>query len=291
MDLLKYLQDCLERAFQEKRFEYNKNDEQNQFFIQYSIEVTFYNLFLLDCIYFQIIENFCYSVLSTPEIFANQSIHPEISSKEIDNDDLAFALKLYYHFQKYGLSHEFFHHLKAVFDKNKYNTYVPYLYKTLIENERRARIIESNSFFCLEFTLLLLNFDDYKIKLSEVVQLGIPWIPGPSNINLTKGFGSTTGNLLEIVSCLGSFVQISTFPNPIQNKENFDIVVNRISQELEHLKIKKDFNLKTKYYFDLISSYNSLLAEVFKSLLKKGNTQNVKSFNKDNLIKFYIKKF
>jgi len=39
MDVLKYLQDSLSRGLQEEGFEYNKNDEANQHFIRYSIEV------------------------------------------------------------------------------------------------------------------------------------------------------------------------------------------------------------------------------------------------------------
>lgn len=35
--------------------------------------------------------------------------------------------------------------------------------------------------------------------------LGIAWIPGPNGINLEKGIGSCTGDLLEHHSVLGPF--------------------------------------------------------------------------------------
>lgn len=117
--------------------------------------------------------------------------------------------------------------------------------------------------------------EDYKIKLKEVINLGNPWIPGPANMNLTKGFGSTQGDFLELMSCLGPFVQISIFPHSIHNKEIFERLLKKISEEFENIKIKSNFNLKTKYYYDLILNYNRLLSECFKALLKKGELQYV----------------
>lgn len=213
--------------------------------------------------------------MTNPEIFQNQILPPEITSENNTNEDMSFALKIYYHFFKHSLSQEFFSHLKIVFDKNQYNNYVPYLFKILIDNQKKAKIIESSSFFNIEFFLLLLNMEDYKIKLKEVINLGNPWIPGPANMNLTKGFGSTQGDFLELMSCLGPFVQISIFPHSIHNKEIFERLLKKISEEFENIKIKSNFNLKTKYYYDLILNYNRLLSECFKALLKKGELQYV----------------
>ena len=214
--------------------------------------------------------------LSNPEIYPNQELSPEVRQEENNpNEHYTFALRIYHHFLNNRLSHEFFHHLKIVFDKNQYSAYLPYLFKILIDKQRKARITESNSFLNIEFLLLLLNFEDYKLQFLEVVSLGNPWIPGPANTNLVKGFGATQGNLMEMVSCLGVFVQISTFPNIFENKDSFESLLTKISEEFQQIKHKKDFNLKAKYYFDLLSSYNSILDEVFKALLKKGNLQNV----------------
>lgn len=68
IDVLKYLRDCFSRALNEKDFELNKNDENNMNFIDFSLEI---------------IGNFCYLVLSTPEIFENQELDIEIKN-EID---------------------------------------------------------------------------------------------------------------------------------------------------------------------------------------------------------------
>ena len=216
--------------------------------------------------------------MSNPEIFGYQVENPEICLVKNASDEMIFALKIYYHFLTHGLSHEFFHHLKNVCDKNKYDSYIPQLYKILIDKQRKNHILDSNSFFHLEFLLLLLNFDDYKMKLENVIPLGIPWIPGPADINLTKGFGSTRGDFIELSSILGAFVKISTFPHPFYNKDNFEFILQRIYAEFEKLKSKKDFSSQSQYYFDLVQSYNILLSEMFKTLLKKGkgfDLQNV----------------
>jgi hypothetical protein len=47
---------------------------------------------------------------------------------------------------------------------------------------------------------------------------GIAWIPGPGGINLEKGIGSCTGDLLENSSVLGPFFSISFLPNSLNLK-------------------------------------------------------------------------
>lgn len=217
-------------------------------------------------------------MLSNPEIFANQQLPVEIESESQNNnnEDMIFALKIYHHFLKHSLSQDFFFHLKMVFDKNEYDKYVPYLFKVLVDKQKKAKIIEFTSFFNLEFFQILLSFDDYKKKILDIIQLGIPWIPGPANINLTKGFGSTKGDLLEFMSFLGPFAQISVLPNVFHNKEAYELIASKIYDELNNIKVKSGFIQKTQYFHEIISNYNQILAECFKSLLKKGDLQNVK---------------
>lgn len=210
----------------------------------------------------------------------NQHLPTEIESESHNNnEDMIFALKIYHHFLKHSLSQDFFFHLKMVFDKNQYDKYVTYLFKVLIDKQKKAKITESTSFFQLEFFQILLNYDDYKKKILDLTSLGIPWIPGPANINLTKGFGSTQGDLLELMSCLGPFTQISVLPNAFHNKEVHEIVMNKIFDELSNNKLKSSFMQKSQYFFEIISNYNQILAECFKSLLKKGDLQTVSLIN------------
>jgi len=53
------------------------------------------------------------------------------------------------------------------------------------------------------------------LKTPDVAQ----WIPGPGGINLEKGIGSCTGDLLEYQSILGPFLSISFLPSNL----NFNV--------------------------------------------------------------------
>lgn len=44
------------------------------------------------------------------------------------------------------------------------------------------------------------------------------WIPGPGGINLEKGIGSCTGDLLESSSVLGPFFSVSYLSNSLNLK-------------------------------------------------------------------------
>ena len=47
---------------------------------------------------------------------------------------------------------------------------------------------------------------------------GMVWIPGPGGINLEKGIGSCTGDLLESSSVLGPYFSVSFLPNTLNLK-------------------------------------------------------------------------
>ena len=52
---------------------------------------------------------------------------------------------------------------------------------------------------------ILNDGDDLKELLVNTRLKGVAWIPGPGGLNLTKGIGSCTGDLLEHQSVLGPF--------------------------------------------------------------------------------------
>ena len=64
------------------------------------------------------------------------------------------------------------------------------------------------------------------------------WIPGPGGINLEKGIGSCTGDMLETASVLGPFFSLSYLPNTINFKSDsrFIKTSEKINQELSQAK-------------------------------------------------------
>lgn len=62
-------------------------------------------------------------------------------------------------------------------------------------------------------------------------QSGMAWIPGPGGINLAKGIGSCTGDLLENSSVLGPFFSVSFLPNSLTLKP--DARFKRTSEKTE----------------------------------------------------------
>jgi len=50
------------------------------------------------------------------------------------------------------------------------------------------------------------------------MKVGEVWIPGPGGINLEKGIGSCTGDLIESSSILGPFFSITIMPNSLTLK-------------------------------------------------------------------------
>ena len=63
----------------------------------------------------------------------------------------------------------------------------------------------------------------------------IAWIPGPGGINLEKGIGSCTGDLLESTSVLGPFFQMSFLPTSLTLKadERFKMFSEKVVTELQ----------------------------------------------------------
>ncbi len=70
------------------------------------------------------------------------------------------------------------------------------------------------------------------------MKVGEVWIPGPGGINLEKGIGSCTGDLLESTSILGPFFSITIMPNSLTLKpdERFIRTSEKFSAELSQAK-------------------------------------------------------
>lgn len=65
---------------------------------------------------------------------------------------------------------------------------------------------------------ILNDSDEMKEIFVKNRNAGAAWIPGPGGINLEKGIGSCTGDLLENSSILGPFFSISIMPNSLTLK-------------------------------------------------------------------------
>jgi hypothetical protein len=70
------------------------------------------------------------------------------------------------------------------------------------------------------------------------MKVGEVWIPGPGGINLEKGIGSCTGDLIESSSILGPFFSITIMPNSLTLKpdERFIRTSEKFSGELSQAK-------------------------------------------------------
>jgi hypothetical protein len=64
------------------------------------------------------------------------------------------------------------------------------------------------------------------------------WIPGPGGINLEKGIGSCTGDLLEHQSVLGPFFSVSFLPISLSLKrdDRFKKTAEKVQNELKGAK-------------------------------------------------------
>ena len=70
------------------------------------------------------------------------------------------------------------------------------------------------------------------------MKVGEVWIPGPGRINLEKGIGSCTGDLIESSSILGPFFSITIMPNSLTLKpdERFIHTADKFSAEMSQAK-------------------------------------------------------
>lgn len=70
------------------------------------------------------------------------------------------------------------------------------------------------------------------------------WIPGPNGMNLEKGIGSCTGDLLETQSVLGPFFSVSFLPNStsLKRDDRFKKTAERTDNELKGTKTQNSFD-------------------------------------------------
>jgi Ubiquitin elongating factor core len=101
-------------------------------------------------------------------------------------------------------------------------------------------------------------------------QKGMLWIPGPGGINLEKGIGSCTGDLLEKISVLGPLFSVSFLPNSISFKrdERFKKTSNKIDSELKNIKKQSEFEKQCSNLQEYHRKYIISLNNFVKTLLK-----------------------
>lgn len=102
------------------------------------------------------------------------------------------------------------------------------------------------------------------------------WIPGPGGINLEKGIGSCTGDLLENQSILGPLLRMSFLPS------NLQFVIDAKTRKT-HDKLNGEFvQCKSQNAFDKVAQNMQLrqrqvthsLVGLFKTLMKDAKHRN-----------------
>lgn len=105
----------------------------------------------------------------------------------------------------------------------------------------RNRFIKELTIFDPQPTALLETLSQILADSEELKDLfittrhqGIAWIPGPGGINLTKGIGSCTGDLLESQSMLGPFFSLGFLPQSLslQADQKFIKTSEKVENEL-----------------------------------------------------------
>ena len=87
-------------------------------------------------------------------------------------------------------------------------------------------------------TQILTDAEDLREMFLSLRHGGIAWIPGPGGINLEKGIGSCTGDLLENASILGPFFSISFLPTSLSLRPDnrFKKTADKVETELKNAK-------------------------------------------------------
>lgn len=101
-------------------------------------------------------------------------------------------------------------------------------------------------------------------------QGGMVWIPGPGGINLEKGIGSCTGDLLEKDSVLGPFFSISFLPNSLTLRRDarFKKTAEKTENELKSCKTQSQFEKHCQNLQEYHRKYILSLNNFIKTLLK-----------------------
>ena len=96
------------------------------------------------------------------------------------------------------------------------------------------------------------------------------WIPGPGGINLEKGIGSCTGDLLESSSVLGPFLSVSFLPNSLTLRadDRFNRTAEKVDGELKGVKSQQAFDKISSNMQEYHRKYVISLNNLVKTLLK-----------------------
>jgi hypothetical protein len=123
-------------------------------------------------------------------------------------------------------------------------------------------------------SILSIN-DDFKDIFFRLKDNNIPWIPGPGGINLEKGIGSCTGDLLEHQSVLGPFLTVSFLPVTLSLRvdERFLKTSEKMEAELKSAKSQAAFDKIASNLQEVQRKYTNSLCSLFKTLLKGKNSR------------------
>eukprot|EP01017_Pseudomicrothorax_dubius_P030585 TRINITY_DN382_c0_g1_i5.p1 TRINITY_DN382_c0_g1~~TRINITY_DN382_c0_g1_i5.p1 ORF type:complete len:802 (-),score=191.57 TRINITY_DN382_c0_g1_i5:1102-3507(-) len=105
---------------------------------------------------------------------------------------------------------------------------------------------------------------------------GLPWIPGPMGVSLSKGIGSSQGDLLETDSPFGALMRVSTLPGLERTrtaKEANERLYAKLKEDLEGQKRKSVVETRMRSFGDMLRNYNDSLKRIVKAMLRDPMTK------------------
>jgi hypothetical protein len=246
-----YLFDSYLRAKEERTKSWNVTNPSNLEFLDYSI---------------QILHNFAYLFLTTPEIFPEKCPEPAFDNIE---DPVAHTSARLSEQILHGIEDEFVFGLISKFEPEEQEKLAAFLLNSILSDQFERNVLEDRAIRNAQSILKLLTNELFKRTFFKLNRY--PWIPGPNGINLTKGVGSAMGNLMENNSPLGILLKPSLLEPLIltkNDKENYEHLLDKLQQDLRRPMKKSALDTLLKKYQGLQNEYCGIITEIFKLLLK-----------------------
>lgn len=125
-------------------------------------------------------------------------------------------------------------------DEDSFNQVYEFIFGSIRHKfHKELTVFDTNTTSFLDIMSSILNdSDEMKDIFVNLKYQGAVWIPGPGGINLTKGIGSCTGDMLEHQSVLGPFLSVSYLPVTLNLKadERFLKTAEKAENEMKSAK-------------------------------------------------------
>jgi len=178
----------------------------------------------------------------------NPDIYPDVMPKSSSDEGEALtAYRLLDLFLSLGYSPRFAPALNKKLEEMDSDAFSE-IYTCLFRRVRRQFQNQITIFDrCTDYVEILtqiLNYSEQMRDLFMDLKGEAAWIPGPGGINLEKGIGSCTGDILEHNSVLGPFFQPAFLPTSLTLRldSKHQSVVDKMTAELQMAKSQQAFD-------------------------------------------------